>query len=67
MAGSFSGNGVVQAGKEVTLKAIPEDGYAFKEWRKGETVVSESRVYSFEADASLKEITGVFEAKRSGE
>jgi uncharacterized repeat protein (TIGR02543 family) len=45
--GTVTGEGTYKSGKEVTVKATPNEGYSFVNWKSGDIVVSESDTYTF--------------------
>jgi hypothetical protein len=49
--GSATGGGTYNRGESVTVRAMAETGYTFKNWTEGKTVVSKSAVYTFSATA----------------
>lgn len=53
--GRVTGTGIVQVGTEVTLTAVPEEGYRFDGWYSGEDKVGSETTYVFTAtqDVSL--------------
>lgn len=51
-------------GSEITVKAIPDSGYAFEGWYKGSEKVSSNSIYVFTVDSNLT-ITAKFVAGRS--
>lgn len=51
VGGSVEGAGTYEEGKSVTLRAMPNDGYEFKEWSDGNT--SATRAISINANQTL--------------
>jgi uncharacterized repeat protein (TIGR02543 family) len=57
--GNVTGTGTYKSGKEVTVKATPNEGYSFVNWKSGEMVVSESDTYTFVVTEN-KNLTATF-------
>ncbi|MDB6071248.1 MAG: hypothetical protein JWL81_2419 [Verrucomicrobiales bacterium] len=51
--GTVTGGGSVDAGSNVTLTAVPNNGYAFVNWTEGNVPVSNTATWTFSATASL--------------
>ena len=51
--GSVSGGGSYKSGKRVTVVAAPDEGYEFKGWYSGDSLMSTSRAYSFQASQNI--------------
>ncbi len=64
--GTVTGAGEYVEGSEVTLTAIPNEGYVFEAWKKGEETVSTSAVYKFTLNEDLT-LTAVFAVKQAEE
>ena len=47
-------------GEKITLTAVPNTGWSFSHWRKGESSVSEEITYSFSMPAEALSLTAVF-------
>lgn len=60
--GSVSGGGAYDEGTSVTVTAEAHEGYDFKGWQEGGTIVSTAVSYTFEATGA-RSLTAVFEAK----
>ncbi|MBR2892281.1 MAG: hypothetical protein IKB94_00355 [Clostridia bacterium] len=62
-SGSVSGGGTYEEGKTVTLTAIPNDGYVFKQWSDGNTdnprtvTVTGDVTYTAEFESAMPEFT----------
>ncbi len=51
--GIVTGDGMYYIGDTVTLSVTPNRGYAFKQWKQGENVVSTNATYTFVATANI--------------
>ncbi len=51
--GSVSGGGSYKSGKRVTVIASPDEGYEFKGWYSGDSLMSTSSAYSFHASQNI--------------
>ena len=58
--GTVVGDGRYAKGESVTIEATPKAGYAFKQWKSGNMVLSSKKVYTFIANSDST-ITAVFE------
>jgi uncharacterized repeat protein (TIGR02543 family) len=59
--GTVAGEGSYEEGTEVTLKAIPAEGYVFVNWTDGEDEVSTENSYTFIMSAEAVELLANFE------
>jgi len=59
--GTVTGEGSYEEGTEVTLKAIPAEGYVFVNWTDGEDEVSTENSYTFIMSAEAVELLANFE------
>ena len=50
IGGTTTGSGTYQYGQSDTLKAFPNQGYTFTNWKEGSTVISTSPIYVFTVD-----------------
>ncbi|MDE5575452.1 MAG: InlB B-repeat-containing protein [Bacteroidales bacterium] len=58
--GSVQGAGKYAKGDDVTIKAVANSGYAFKQWKSGNTILSSKSQYTFVLNTDTT-ITAVFE------
>lgn len=58
--GELQGGGIYPRGSEVTVKAIPREGYRFKEWQENGATVSTEAEYTFILKAS-RSLIAIFE------
>ena len=61
VAGIIIGGGYYFQGDEVTLTAIPEEGYNFLNWIEGGSVISSDSIYEFVMPDNSIEFTAVYE------
>lgn len=64
--GSVSGGGSYKSGKRVTVIAAPDDGYEFKGWYSGDSLMSTSKAYSFQASQNI-DLTARFAPSQTDE
>ncbi len=58
------GSGIYRPGERITIKAIPKEGYEFRYWREGDSIISGNQEYSFIIDKD-KKFTAISERKDS--
>jgi len=58
--GTVSGSGWYAMGTDITLRAIPQDGYVFKGWEKEGTVISEEENFSYTVMSDI-DLEAIFE------
>lgn len=51
----------VKEGGEISLSAYPNDGFVFKGWMKGDSLLSEDSYYTYTMGTKDTDITGLFE------
>jgi uncharacterized repeat protein (TIGR02543 family) len=60
IGGIVIGTGTYPASETATLSAVPNDSYLFQNWTEGNTIVSESAIYTFTIDHSRHLIAHFF-------
>ena len=61
VAGSITGDGVYEAGYELLLSALANEGFSFVSWTSNGEVISEATDYSFTMPAQDVTLVAVFE------
>jgi len=59
--GSVFGDGAYGFGEEVTITAIPEEGYIFVHWKNGEDIFSTEALHTFSMPGMDLELTAIFD------